>query len=220
MSDSSRRSFLKAAAGCAAYGLAATPAMAGMRPIYEAGEAKPLSGWGARVETNQVIQPPQPVGRMFEPIADEVEQRLFIKVQRTGEVFNDVFRQGPLVYQDALVEIDHLMRDWRRDEVKHMDEGLIELLASVQAEIGYDEPLTIVSGYRSPETNKMLRRRNRKVAKNSFHMKGMAVDVRPGDVSTRTFSKLSRKMHAGGVGYYPRNGFVHLDTGPVRSWRG
>ncbi len=215
MSDTSRRSFLKAASGLAAYGLAAPQALAGMRPIYEDGETAPLSGWKARIESAKPVESPAPA-----LITDDVEQRLFIKVQRTGEVFNDVFRQGPLVYQDALVEIDHLMRDWRRDEVKHMDQGLIELLASVQAEIGYDEPLTIVSGYRSPETNKMLRRRNRKVAKNSFHMKGMAVDVRPGDVSTRTFSKLGRKMHAGGVGYYPRNGFVHLDTGPVRSWRG
>jgi len=111
-------------------------------------------------------------------------------------------------------------RDWRRDEVVKIDRGLIELLSLVQEEIGYDQPITVVSGYRSAATNRMLRRKNRNVAKNSYHMRGMAADIRLPGVSTNKVRKLALRMAVGGVGYYPGAGFIHLDTGPVRTWRG
>lgn len=147
-------------------------------------------------------------------------QRLFIKNKRTGEIFNDIVRQGTQVFHDAYAELDHLMRDWRRDEVISMDRSLIDLLLAVQQEVGHAEPITVISGYRSQSTNDMLRRRMGKVAKNSYHIRGMAVDFRIKGVSTGALRQIAIHQKTGGVGYYPGSRFVHLDTGPIRNWRG
>jgi len=152
--------------------------------------------------------------------ADSREHRLNLLARRTGESFDGVFRSGPVMFDDALGEIDHVLRDWRRDEVVKIDRSLIDLLSMVQEEIGFEHKITVVSGYRSAATNRMLRRKNRAVAKNSYHMRGMAVDIRLDTVPTSTIRKLAMKRKVGGVGYYPRAGFIHLDTGPVRTWRG
>ena len=239
MADTTRRSFLTAATGFAAVGT--TPALAKMSPIYDDRDKAAVAtyrgnrGWGARVEYHSLseVQPepavlrrtefPEPVRkpmRLDFTFHDNREHRLKLRAQRTGEVFDDVFRSGPLIYDDALSEIDHLLRDWRRDEVVKIDRSLINLLSLVQEEIGFDTPITVVSGYRSAATNRMLRRNNHNVAKNSYHMRGMAADIRLPGVSTNTVRKLALKMGAGGVGYYPRAGFIHLDTGPTRTWRG
>lgn len=181
-------------------------AAAGVIPCGAAEAASAQSSWRATVEPAQ-------------PKIDKPE-RLFIKNQRTGDVFNDIVKQGPLIFQDAYAELDHLMRDWRRDEVISMDRGLIDLLLKVQGEVGHDEPITLISGYRSKSTNDMLRRKIRKVAKNSYHIKGMAVDLRIKGVSTGALRQVALHQHVGGVGYYPSKGFIHLDTGPIRTWRG
>ena len=246
MVETTRRAFLtNAAAGAALAG--ATPALAGMRPIYEEGDTlgtslgdgvavyrRPGSGWGASIEYNAMaeVQPTLRLPEGLSPVPrrkplrvdldyeDSREHRLKLRAKRTGETFDGVFRSGPIIYDDALGEIDHLLRDWRRDEVVKIDRGLIELLSMVQEEIGFDQPITVVSGYRSAATNRMLRRRNRNVAKNSYHVLGQAADIRLPGVSTATLRRLAVKMRAGGVGYYPRAGFIHLDTGPVRTWIG
>ena len=164
------------------------------------------SGWRPKVVTStQIIEKPQ---------------RLFIKNHRTGDVFNDVVKHGSLIFDDAYAELDHLMRDWRRDEVIPMDRALIDLLLAVQSEVGHAEPITLISGYRSKSTNDMLRRRIRKVAKNSYHIKGMAIDFRVEGVRTSTLNKVALSKKSGGVGYYRSRGFIHLDTGPIRQWRG
>ena len=239
MPDTTRRAFLTNAAAAMA---GAAPAYAGMRPIYDEGEAvavyrRPGQGWGARIEYNTLaeVQPVATTPRLSAGLSplprrkplrvdldyeDSREHRLKLRAQRTGEVFDDVFRSGPIIYDDALGEIDRLLRDWRRDEVVKIDRGLIELLSMVQEEIGFDNAITVVSGYRSAATNRMLRRSNRAVAKNSYHVLGKAADIRLPGVSTATLRKLAVKMKAGGVGYYPRAGFIHLDTGPVRTWIG
>jgi uncharacterized protein YcbK (DUF882 family) len=243
MADTTRRLFLmnasRAAAGLTLAG--ASPALAGMSPIYDGDVGQGVAtyranrGWDARIEYHALseVQPEPAVSRkglfplpVRKPLRvdmgyeDNREHRLKLRVKRTGEIFDGVFRTGPIIYDDALGEIDHLLRDWRRDEVVKIDRGLIELLSMVQEEIGFDQAITVVSGYRSEATNRMLRRRLRGVAKNSYHVRGMAADIRLDGVSTNTLRKLALKMHAGGVGYYPRAGFIHLDTGPVRTWRG
>ena len=197
MSELSRRSLLQLSAGLVA-GAATAP--------LTAAAATGSSGWKAIVH------------RKVRPIAKP--QRLFIKNQRTGEVFNDFVRQGAFVFEDAYAELDHLMRDWRRDEVISMDRGLIDLLLSVQQEVGHEEPITVISGYRSQSTNDMLRQRMGKVAKNSYHIRGMAVDFRIKGISTGAIRQIAIHQKSGGVGYYPGSRFVHLDTGPVRHWRG
>lgn len=142
--------------------------------------------------------------------------RLYIKCKRAGEVFNVVYRNGTAFYGDALVRIDYLLRDWHRDAVVRMDRRLIELLANIQQQIGYDNPLTVISAYRTRQTNQQISR----AAKNSFHVKGMAVDLRVHCITTQELRKIAKQQRAGGIGYYPNREFVHLDTGPVRSWRG
>jgi len=197
VSSLTRRTVLRMSAGVAASGALPIVAQAGV------GER---SGWRTNVE--------RALPKIDRP------QRLFIKNQRTGDVFNDIVKQGPLVFEDAYAELDHLMRDWRREEVISMDRGLIDLLLDVQDEVGHDEPITLISGYRSKSTNEMLRRKIRKVAKNSYHIRGMAVDMRIKGVSTGAIRQIALHQRAGGVGYYPSKGFIHLDTGPIRTWRG
>lgn len=196
MSELSRRSLIQLSAGLAA--------SVGVPSIADA-TASP-SAW-------------QPiVHRSFRP--KPKPQRLFIKNQRTGEEFNDIVKQGAVVYEAAYAELDHLMRDWRRDEVISMDRGLIDLMLTVQQEVGHDEPITVISGYRSQSTNDMLRRKMGKVAKNSYHIRGMAVDFRIKGVSTGALRQIAIHQKIGGVGYYPGSKFVHIDTGPVRNWSG
>ena len=190
MPGQSRRSFLKTATGCAALAVLPSPAFAQSKPL--ATSVIDLHG----------------------------ERRLYIKVQHSGEIFDGTFRNDVFANTGALAQIDILMRDWRRDEVVQIDRSLIDLLANVQSQIGYHEPLTLISCYRSRKTNEMLRRRSRAVAKNSYHVKGMAVDLRIDGVSTKKLRNISRPFKAGGIGYYPRKNFVHLDTGPLRSWVG
>lgn len=197
MSSLTRRTVLRMSAGLAT---------AGALPCVASAATNERSGWRTSVE------------RALPEI--DKPQRLYIKNDRTGDVFNDIVKQGPLVFEDAYTELDHLMRDWRREETISMDRGLIDLLLTVQNEIGHDEPITLISGYRSKSTNEMLRRKIRKVAKNSYHIKGMAVDLRINGVSTGAIRQVALHQGAGGVGYYPSKGFIHLDTGPVRTWRG
>jgi len=161
VSDLTRRSLLHLSAGVVA---------ASAVPSISAASAFGAGNWEPAVQQT-AFPTPKP-------------QRLYIKNQRTGETFNDIVRQGTLVFDEAYAELDHLMRDWRRDEVISMDRSLIDLLLAVQQEVGHDEPITVISGYRSQSTNDMLRQRMSKVAKNSYHIRGMAVDLRIQGVST------------------------------------
>jgi uncharacterized protein YcbK (DUF882 family) len=95
---------------------------------------------------------------------------------------------------------------------------LIDTLARIQSDCNCAEGLQILSGYRSPKTNKMLRRNGNGVAKKSYHLKGQAADIRVPGSSLSKVRNTARALRVGGVGYYPRSGFIHVDTGDVRSW--
>ena len=110
------------------------------------------------------------------------------------------------------------MRDFRTGEVFPMDPHVVDILAIIHNKMNVNEPYQVLSGYRSPKTNAMLKRNTRGVASNSFHMYGQAVDVRIPGYSTKKLRNVAREIQAGGVGYYPRSNFVHVDTGKVRSW--
>ncbi len=99
-----------------------------------------------------------------------------------------------------------------------MDPRLIDIMSATQWLIGYDRPYSIISGYRTQRTNDMLRSRHRGVAKNSYHVKGMAADVRMEGVSVDLLQRAGKHIGAGGVGVYTRSNFIHLDSGPNRSW--
>lgn len=119
---------------------------------------------------------------------------------------------------DALAQVDWLMRDWRVDETHRIDPGLLDIMYVLQRELGVGQPIHIISGYRSAATNAMLRARSRNVARNSYHLRGQAADIRIPDVGLSTLRSLALDLQAGGVGYYPQSDFVHVDTGPVRAW--
>ena len=119
---------------------------------------------------------------------------------------------------DALAQIDWFMRDRRTDETINIDPGLLDILSAIQQRSGAGEPINVVSGYRSPSTNAYLAARSRGVANNSYHMYGQAADIRIPDFGVRGLRDIALSLQAGGVGYYPRSDFVHVDTGPVRDW--
>ena len=118
----------------------------------------------------------------------------------------------------ALRKISYIFRDHHSGEIKPIHKDLIDFLNTISKTVGDGIQFHIISGYRSPETNAMLRKKNRAVARNSLHMKGKAADIRIPDYDTKKLSNICMKMQAGGVGYYPGSDFVHVDTGNVRRW--
>ena len=117
-----------------------------------------------------------------------------------------------------MAEIDKHLRDFRTGDVHRIDARLLDLLSLVHSELETSIPFHVISGYRSPLTNRQLRRAGRHVASNSFHTSGMAIDVRVPGRDPGKLRRIALRQKSGGVGFYPRLGFVHLDVGPVRYW--
>jgi uncharacterized protein YcbK (DUF882 family) len=136
----------------------------------------------------------------------------------TGESFKGVYRIGNRYMPDAFEKISYALRDFRTGDVHPIDPRLIDIITSLHLRSKTSEPFQIISGYRSPKTNSMLRRTSSGVAKNSYHMKGRAIDLRIPSYSTKKLRDIAQQMKAGGVGYYGSSNFIHLDTGDVRTW--
>ena len=137
---------------------------------------------------------------------------------RTGESIDTIYWIDGDYIRDAKAEIDHFMRDWRRNETKAIDFRTIDIMAAAHNLLDVSEPYMLLSGYRSPATNAMLRARGSGVAKNSRHMRGEAADLRLGSRSVNQIARAAASCRAGGVGRYSGSNFVHMDCGPVRSW--
>ena len=137
---------------------------------------------------------------------------------KTGERIDTIYWIDGGYIPEALHEIDVLMRDWRRNEIKPIDLRTIDILAASHSMLDTAEPFRLMSGYRSAKTNAMLRRQSRSVSKNSLHITGQAADVRLGTRSVKQLAKAAQTCKSGGVGKYSRSNFVHLDCGPVRLW--
>lgn len=119
---------------------------------------------------------------------------------------------------EALAAVDHLLRDFRTGEVHPIDPALLDLLHRLGGATGARRPFDVISGYRSPATNQMLRERSTGVASGSLHMQGRAIDIRPADVPLERLRDAALGLRLGGVGYYPASDFVHVDTGRVCAW--
>jgi uncharacterized protein YcbK (DUF882 family) len=119
---------------------------------------------------------------------------------------------------DALDKINYILRDYRSDDILPIDPLLLDQLYALKARIRPRTPFHVISGYRTPATNTMLRKASTGVARSSLHTRGQAIDIRLPGYNTRRLRDLSLKLKAGGVGYYPKSDFVHLDTGKVRTW--
>jgi uncharacterized protein YcbK (DUF882 family) len=135
----------------------------------------------------------------------------------TGETFDVSAINGRYTQRDRK-KLFSFLRDFRTGDTHPMDIRLFSTLMKIQDLSGSKGVFEVISGYRSPQTNNMLRTRSNGVAKSSYHMKGQAIDVRLSDVKTSDVRDIARKLQIGGVGYYKRSDFVHLDTGPVRFW--
>lgn len=137
----------------------------------------------------------------------------------TGERLRVTYWENGKYQRDALREINHLLRDHRRNEVRRIDRNLIDQLFAIRKKLGTSRPMHVISGYRSPKTNAMLRKKgHRGVAKRSLHMSGRAIDIRVPGRSLNRVRLAALSVQGGGVGYYPGPNFVHLDTGRVRRW--
>jgi uncharacterized protein YcbK (DUF882 family) len=145
-------------------------------------------------------------------------RRLRIYNGRAGESLDMIYWIEGDYIAPALEEINHLMRDWRTDEVHPIDIRTVDIMAAAHGLLETSEPYTLLSGYRSPETNAMLRRRSSGVARNSRHIRGEAADLRINSRSVGQIYRAARACNAGGVGRYSRSNFVHMDCGPVRTW--
>jgi uncharacterized protein YcbK (DUF882 family) len=150
--------------------------------------------------------------------AQGVRRRLGFHNIHTGEDLRATYWEGGRYLPDSLREIDFVLRDFRTGEVHAIDPELLDLLHRICAALDYHGPINVISGYRCPATNAMLAAHTTGVAKNSFHLRGMAIDIRLPGQRLEAVRDAALVIGRGGVGYYPSSDFVHVDTGPVRRW--
>ena len=137
---------------------------------------------------------------------------------RTGESLDTVYWVDGKYIRESLNEINIFMRDWRSGEVIGIDPRTVDVAAASHRLLQTNDPYMMLSGYRSPRTNAMLRRSSGGVARNSLHMVGKAADLRLKSRSVGQMYNAAMSCRAGGVGKYSRSNFVHMDCGPVRNW--
>jgi uncharacterized protein YcbK (DUF882 family) len=160
------------------------------------------------------------MGSMIKPTkvrAADARQLSFYHTH-TRRSLSVVYYQNGDYVESALDEINRFLKDFRTGDVTEINPDLLDLLHDVRNELGSEAAYEVISAYRSPKTNEMLRTSTSGVAKKSQHLKGNAIDVRLRGVRTKTLRETALRMERGGVGYYPQSDFVHMDTGPVRQW--
>ncbi len=154
----------------------------------------------------------------FPALAHARERRLALRHLHTGEKLQATYYADGRYIEEELRAIDYVLRDWRTGEVKHIDPKLLDLLYLLRLKLETAAPYHVIGGYRSKKTNEMLRRMGRGAAKKSLHIEGRAVDFRVPGRRLALVRKAAVSLGGGGVGYYPRSDFLHIDTGPVRYW--
>lgn len=164
-----------------------------------------------------IAAPSFPMPAIAFPIAP-YKRTLAFRNLRTGELLDIVYWADGNYLPEASREIARVLRDGRTDEVHSIDHRLVDLMTQLRGTLRSSQPIQVICGYRSPETNEMLRETTEGVAANSLHMVGEAVDLRVIDRPLRYVHRVAVSLKAGGVGYYPRSNFVHVDVGQVRYW--
>lgn len=150
--------------------------------------------------------------------ADRSDRILAFYNTHTHEQLEAVYWSQGEYIPSALTDIDYLLRDHRANELTDIDLNLLNLLYAIRQKVNTTQPFHVISGYRSLQTNTLLRHRSNGVAKNSLHMQGKAIDIRVPGYPSRMLWQVALGLRAGGVGYYARSDFVHIDLGRVRSW--
>lgn len=136
----------------------------------------------------------------------------------TGETLSTTYFSSGQLQSEALQKINHILRDHRTGEVREIDVRLLDLLHRLAREVGCSQPFHIISGFRSKQTNAYLCQKGGGVAAGSLHTSGQAIDIRLPDCRLSDLRKAALSLKAGGVGYYPKSDFVHVDIGRVRCW--
>ncbi len=147
-----------------------------------------------------------------------IERSLLFFNTHTDEKISAVYWSEGTYVPQALLDINHILRDHRTGEMKNIDTSLLDLLFALHQKLESAGPFHIISGYRSPETNAHLRLTSNGIAKNSLHTLGKAIDIRIPGYELRTVHRAALDLQKGGVGYYPASDFVHVDVGRVRFW--
>lgn len=145
-------------------------------------------------------------------------RRIRMHSGRTGESLDTIYWIEGEYIKEAMKEINYFMRDWRSGDTTGIDARTIDIMAASHRLMDVSEPYMMLSGYRSPKTNAMLRSQSRGVARDSLHMKGQAADLRLKSRTVGQIAKAAEACASGGVGRYSRSNFVHMDCGPVRAW--
>jgi len=146
------------------------------------------------------------------------EQKLSFYNTHTNEHIEVVYKKGGDYNPQALQEINQIFRDHRADKIHPIDPALLDYLYDLLIKIDFHGEVHIISGYRSSETNKKLRKKSSGVAVRSLHIQGMALDFRLPEVDTKLLRGTAIGMKRGGVGYYKKLDFIHIDTGRARFW--
>ena len=146
------------------------------------------------------------------------ERSLAFKNLHTGESLRTTFWAEGRYLSDELKAVNHVLRDHRSGDVHPMDPKLLDLLYALQQSVAVKGSFHVISGYRSPASNQKLRSKSGGVAKKSLHMQGKAIDIRLPGCQLRHLRDAALQLQAGGVGYYAKSDFIHVDTGRVRRW--
>lgn len=151
-------------------------------------------------------------------LAASGERKLKLRNLHTGEKIKATYWEDGKYISETMRDVANLLRDHRTGDKHRIDAGLMDILYDLQLRIGNKKEFHVISGYRSPKTNRMLNGRSKGVAKKSLHMRGRAIDIRLPGTDLRNLRKAALSMKAGGVGYYPQANFLHVDTGRFRTW--
>jgi uncharacterized protein YcbK (DUF882 family) len=146
------------------------------------------------------------------------ERKLKFLHLHTGETLNTTYWAEGHYIAEELNRISYVLRDFRSGDIKAMDKNLLDVLYLLQQRVAKSGPYHVISAYRSPKTNAALRRRSKGVAKHSMHLQGKAIDIRLPGIELTQLRRAALSLRAGGVGYYPKSNFIHVDTGRVRYW--
>ncbi|MDD3181545.1 MAG: DUF882 domain-containing protein [Alphaproteobacteria bacterium] len=169
---------------------------------------------GLAATAGVIVQPSLVLAR---PFGHKMKELAFYNLH-TDEKLRVTYWKNGQFNSSAMSQINHILRDFRTGDVFPMSANLIDFLHDLQTRLRTDSPIEIISGYRSPRTNAALVHNSDGVARRSYHMKGLATDIRMRGVSIRQIQTAALFMKRGGVGFYPRSDFVHVDVGPVRRW--
>ncbi len=151
-------------------------------------------------------------------ISNTGQRRLSFHHTHTGNRLSIVYHNGQSTIQRSIEKINQFLSDFRTGEVHDIDPRLLDALYLLQRKSATENPFEVISAYRSAKTNALLRNKSKGVAKRSLHMQGKAIDIRLPGVKTSSLRNMAMAMQLGGVGYYRRSDFIHIDTGRVRYW--